>query len=211
MKTSIQKEGFNLSSRHDFGDPCNYFSQYQLVVSYDLNIGIDTITQSMHYRETEDDFLQIVGDTDLSSPVIIAQFKRSGQALKYQIKEILLDYIRHSRFLVGFPERATLGGLLSTEEFDSLIADLITEFERNIQESLKNPPPLTNLFKEYGLEPHPNENGGSQWLANCPRCRKFYIVFWKDNLRWGCARCGFHGEGEEEFRNGLRIIRNPTD
>jgi len=204
MKTSIQKEGFNLSSRHDFGDPKEYFNQFNLVVSYDMYIGIDTLEQSIYYLETEDGYLQVVGLTDITEPVIIAQFKRSSDPIKRQLEEILKEYIKGSRFVTGFPNKAIKEGIFTKAEFNSILADLIDEFERNTKEALKNPPQLASVFKEYGLEPHPNENGGSQWLAHCPRCRKFYIVFWNDNLRWGCARCGFHGEGEDEFRVAMR-------
>ncbi|RIJ50085.1 hypothetical protein D1614_04890 [Maribellus luteus] len=207
MNASVQKEGFDLSSRHDFGNPSEYLDQCKLVVSYYLFIGIDTITQSVHYLETEDGYLQIIGKTDFTCPAIIAQFKRSIQPVKVQIMEILKDYIKNSRFAIGFPTNAIQNGLVTKEEFDSLIADLIAEFERNEAAALQNPPPLTELFKEYGLEPHPNENGVDQWLASCPRCRKFHIYFSNKSLRWGCTYCGFHGEGEEEFRDAMKIIK----
>ncbi|WP_167604964.1 hypothetical protein [Maribellus sediminis] len=210
MNASVKKEGFNLSSRHDFGNPSEYFNQCQLVVSYDLYIGIDTITQSIYDLETEDGYLQVVGKTDITSPVIIAQFKRSDQPVELQIKAILKDYIKHSRFVIGFPQEATKSGLITTEEFDTLIADLIAEFERNEAEALQKPPALTELFKEFGLKPQPNENGVGQWLANCPSCQKFNITFWNNSLHWGCPRCGFHGDGEQEFRTAMKMIRNPT-
>lgn len=91
-----------------------------------------------------------------------------------------------------------------------MIDELIAEFEANREEALKNNPVLTELFEQFRLDPHPSENDANQWNARCPRCRKFYIYFTTNSLRWGCPYCGFHGEGEQEFRTAMKMVYNPT-
>ncbi|MCE4564359.1 hypothetical protein INQ51_08545 [Maribellus sp. CM-23] len=211
MNASVQKEGFNLSSRHDFGDPSEYFDQFQLLTTFNLNIFVDTVVQSIYYLETEDEYLQLVSKIEDLEFNIIAQFKRSSEPISIQSKTILKEYIKESRLFSGFPTEAATDGLFSQQEFNSMKAELVAELERNEKEALKNPPQLTSLFEKYGLNPHPNANGVNQWLASCPRCCKFYIYFSNKSLRWGCPYCGFHGEGEEEFRTAMKMVKNPTD
>lgn len=210
MNASVQKEGFNFSSRHDFGDPSEYFDQFELLTRFYVHIIIDTFQQSVYYLETDDGYVQVASQIEYCDFVIIAQFRRSSEPLKNQLKAILKEYIKVSRFFTGFPIETEVDCFFSKEEFNLLLTELIKEFERNKKEALKNPPALTELFKEYGLEPHPNENGGGKWLANCPKCKKYYIMFGNDNLKWRCACCGFHGEGEQEFRAAMKIIRTPN-
>lgn len=131
MKTLIQENGFEYSHNHRFGDPKGSLNEFQFLVSYVVDTGIEDFTEKLYYRITEDNYIQLCRLTDnYNDYSIVAQELKGNEKLKLQIQTILGDYFVGLLLFLGYPYKFKDSIAFNEVEFKSIVLAAEEEYQR---------------------------------------------------------------------------------
>jgi hypothetical protein len=131
MKTLIQENGFEYSHNHRFGDPKSSLNEFQFLLSYVIETGIEDFTEKVSYRITEDNYIQLCRLTDnYNDHSIVAQQLKTNENLKIQFQKILRDYFVGLLLFFGYPYKHIDSIAFDENEFKSIVLAAEEEYDR---------------------------------------------------------------------------------
>lgn len=210
MKATIQKEGFNFTPEHVFGDPKSYFSKFNPVFKYKPMLEPDgKFVIGIYYLITDDGYLQVCSyRISGGKMIIIAQFLYVKKLLVSHIFEILETYFLESRhWEVSFPGEYTGGGLVIKKEFDAFVEKLQTRLRSNLSSAHWELPAMLGMLESNHLIPEPHGADPFRWVCVCPRCRRKLLAFTKLREHWECTYCNLSGQGQRDLWMAIKSAR----
>ena len=198
-----KKEGIDLGSNMIFGDPTDYFSEFTyFMILEDIDWGAQFY---YYYRVTEDNYIQIAYGLDDKRHSICAQYQKTNQDLKVNLKEILIKYMKASRFYGGclyFMEST----LFTECEFTSFNKDIKNELKALKDQAGNLKTAFIDYLEKTNFNPKPTGNTKYSWTIGCPNAEgKHFLMISTLNDEWGCGYCKRKGD-LEDFKNWLREI-----
>lgn len=198
-----KKEGIVMNSKLYFGDPIPIFSQFNCFLVLDQTMF--DIRFHYYYRITDDDYIQIARGYEDKEHEVCAQYKRTHQDLKSNLRNILINYIEANRFFNGYPNFIS-STLFSVSEFSDLIASVKNEKATIKNKAVQLRTPFIDYLEEMDFNPKPTGNTEYSWKIGCPNAKgKQFLMISTLNDEWGCGYCKKRG-ALEDFRNWFREL-----
>ena len=89
-------------------------------------------------------------------------------------------------------------GLLTQDEFQTVIGDVRAERESYAKQATANESEIVYVARELGLQPYPGGTGPHSWFARCPRTNHTLMISTSSD-QFGCGYCKVKG-GPQELR-----------
>ena len=198
-----KKEGIVMNSKLYFGDPIPVFSQFTyFIILEDIDWGAQFY---YYYRVTDDNFIQIAYGLDNKEHSICAQYQKTNQDLKSNLKKILNNYIEANRFYTGY--FSFVESCLFTEsEYTCMVNSIKNELKGIKHQASQSKTPFIEYLEKNNFNPKPTGNTKYSWKIGCPNSEgKHFIMISTLNDEWGCGYCNRKG-GLEGFKNWLREL-----
>jgi hypothetical protein len=197
------------------------------VCSYDLNLGIDLITEAIFFRRLRaidelwatnsipEHLLEAV-DSDVQAFVNedpnVRSVKRSLRARRAGNPEesckAMLDLLFRAYIAWFFwPDRFLRPGIISEAVYNGIVQAIRAEREANSREAKRHRTGIIRAARKLGLCPQPHGTDTDSWVANCPGTGH-PIFFTASANQFTCPWCRRKG-GPEELRTFV-IERFPS-
>jgi len=198
-----KKEGIDLGSSMIFGDPAEYFSEFTFfMILEDIDWGAQFY---FYYRITDDHYIQIAYGLDDKRHTICAQYQKTNQDIKINLKEMLIKYLKAGRFYGGYLYFVE-STLFTACEFTRIIEAVKNELEVLKDEAGNLKTPFIDYLEKTNFNPKPTGNTKHSWIIGCPNAEgKHFLMISALNDEWGCGYCKKKGN-LEEFKNWMNEI-----
>ena len=192
-----------MNSKMNFGDPIPVFSQFSYFMTLE---DIDWAAKFYYYyRITDDNYIQIASGLDDKEHTICAQYQKTNEDLKSNIKEILINYLKANRLYSGYLHFVE-SPLFTESEFLSLIQSVKSEISGVKYQASQFRTSFIDFLEKMNYNPKPTGNTKYSWTIGCPNAEgKHFLMISTLNDEWGCGYCNKKGD-LEDFKNWLREL-----
>jgi len=201
--TITKEEGIVMNSKLYFGDPIPVFSQFTyFLILEDIDWGAQFY---YYYRVTDDNYVQIAYGLDDKEHSICAQYQKTNQDLKSNLKKILVSYIEANRFYAGYLTFVK-STIFLEREYSSIIESIENELDETKQQAGQSKTAFIDYLEKNNFNPKPTGNTKYSWEIGCPNADgKHFVMISTLNDGWGCGYCKRKGD-LEDFKDWLREL-----
>jgi hypothetical protein len=163
----------------------------QRVCEYELDVGIDTIYQTVSLNRTE-----TCDELWITHRGRVARTPKSG-SIESAAKHLLSVYIRAG---AGFqwPTGIAFEGVVDQADIREIVQCIEYELTQNRNTAASTPSPIVDLAHDLNLDPEPTGMSPASWKASCPG-RNHHLYINSETNTFGCGYCRCKG-GEDALR-----------